>query len=250
MKTPIRLIPVIDLKDGLVVHAVAGKRKDYRMWRSPLCPNARPHEIARALAQDFGAKEVYVADLDAIAGGEIRRDLLQEIGQFGLTIWLDSGAGSIKRVVETAETLMGMPNSGRLVVGLESIADADVFAAVMDASHSLAVPTTFSLDLQSGKPLVPDTWTHGSIAEFVYLSIQHHVTSMIVLDLACVGTRLGITTKDICQDIRRRAANIELICGGGVRHQQDITDLTGVCDAVLVATALHDGTLTSQDFQG
>ena len=64
-----RVIPVIDLKGGAAVHAVRGERERYRPLRSRIAAGSDPVGLTRAVRARFGLEELYVADLDAIAGG-------------------------------------------------------------------------------------------------------------------------------------------------------------------------------------
>ena len=70
-----RVVPVIDLKGGMAVHAVRGERERYRPVRSVITDDAGdPVALARAFASELGLDELYVADLDAIGGeGEPQR---------------------------------------------------------------------------------------------------------------------------------------------------------------------------------
>ena len=63
-----RVIPVIDLKGGVAVHAVRGDRERYRPLRSGIAEGSDPVEVTRAVRERFGLDELYVADLDAIGG--------------------------------------------------------------------------------------------------------------------------------------------------------------------------------------
>jgi hypothetical protein len=62
-----RIIPVMDLMAGQVVRGIAGRRAEYRPLVSPLCGSSAPLEVARAF-RGLGFSEMYLADLDAIAG--------------------------------------------------------------------------------------------------------------------------------------------------------------------------------------
>jgi len=65
-----------------------------------------------------------------------------------------------------------------------------------------------------------------------------------VLDLTGVGVARGPITIQICRALRAQHAWGELISGGGVRHVDDLRALERAgCDAALIATALHDGSL-------
>ena len=78
-----RVIGVIDLKDGVAVHAVRGERQSYRPVRSGLVEGADPVDVARALRDRLGLRELYVADLDAIAGGEGHDETLRALAARG-----------------------------------------------------------------------------------------------------------------------------------------------------------------------
>ena len=62
------ILPVLDLKQGLVVHGVAGRRDEYQPIVSRLTNSARPLDVAKALREHFGFDQLYLADLDAIRG--------------------------------------------------------------------------------------------------------------------------------------------------------------------------------------
>src|SRR6185436_6503296 len=60
------IIPVIDLKGGLVVRARLGRRDQYRPIETPLSPTSDPVDVTRGLLSVFRFRTLYVADLDAI----------------------------------------------------------------------------------------------------------------------------------------------------------------------------------------
>ena len=63
-----QIIPVIDLKGGVVVHGIAGQRQSYAPVESQLGCDASPLSVAAALRDHTGCETMYVADLDALAG--------------------------------------------------------------------------------------------------------------------------------------------------------------------------------------
>ena len=85
-----RIVGVIDLMGGVVVRAVAGRREAYRPIVSPLCPGCDPLEVAQALL-DLGVRELYIADLDAIAGAEPAWDILASLRTLAVPLWVDAG---------------------------------------------------------------------------------------------------------------------------------------------------------------
>ena len=86
-----RIIPVLDLKGGVAVHAVRGRREDYTPVRSVLAGSADPVALARAFSTALGCRECYVADLDAIAGRGDHEITIRTIAELGLVVWLDAG---------------------------------------------------------------------------------------------------------------------------------------------------------------
>jgi len=62
-----KIIPVIDVLNGIAVHGVRGERKRYQPLKSLLCKSADPIEIASAF-ESLGFSSLYLADLDAILG--------------------------------------------------------------------------------------------------------------------------------------------------------------------------------------
>ena len=63
-----RIIPVLDMLNGIVVRGVGGRRSEYQPIVSRLTSSTDPVEVARVLVYAFQPAEMYVADLDAIAG--------------------------------------------------------------------------------------------------------------------------------------------------------------------------------------
>ena len=64
-----RVVGVIDLKDGTAVHAVRGERERYRPVSSAIGgDDGDALALARGFREALGIEEVYVADLDAIVG--------------------------------------------------------------------------------------------------------------------------------------------------------------------------------------
>ena len=70
------------------------------------------------------------------------------------------------------------------------------------------------------------------------------IRRFIVLDLARVGARGGAGNADVIDRLRKTFPAADLIAGGGVRDWDDVRRLECAgANGVLVATALHEGTL-------
>src|SRR3712207_6368377 len=92
-----QIIPVLDLARGVAVHARAGERGRYEPVRSALAPGADgdPVTLLRAYREGLGVAACYVADLDAIQGGAVQRELLRELATletgFAGSLLVDAG---------------------------------------------------------------------------------------------------------------------------------------------------------------
>lgn len=134
-----------------------------------------------------------------------------------------------------------------VVVGLESLATP---RELIDLAKLLGPRLgIFSLDLKAGTVLTSiSQWRHSRPLDLVERAVAAGFRRVIVLDLAAVGVGEGPGVCGLCREIRRVFPELELISGGGVRHLADVrTFLDEGCDRVLVASALHAGTLAARD---
>lgn len=238
-----KILPVLDLQQGAVVRGMAGRRDAYRPIISQICGDATPGGVARGLREAFGFEECYVADLDAIAGGDFNRSAYDSIAAAGLRPWVDAGSGTVARAAALATYFATSGVDGRIVVGLESLASAEVLREIVAATGPERV--TFSLDLHDGRPWTQSPAWSSSPEEIAAAVVALDVRSVIVLDVAGVGVGAGVPTLELCRRLSVDHPQVELVSGGGVRGLDDLQALRDVgCSAALVASALHDGRLT------
>src|SRR6185437_14225704 len=91
-----QIVPVLDLKGGVVVHARRGQRDEYAPLRSPLVEGSEPVAVARVLCEVCCTKTLYVADLDALAGGPVNEAILSALASVAEP-WVDAGAATPER---------------------------------------------------------------------------------------------------------------------------------------------------------
>jgi phosphoribosylformimino-5-aminoimidazole carboxamide ribotide isomerase len=231
------IIPVIDLKQGQVVHAIAGDRDNYRPIQSQIAEGSSPTNIATAF-QKLGFRSVYVADLDAITGVGENDRAIQQIIECGFDVWLDSGVTSGKKAQE--RLALGIK---RIVVGLEAIEHSD---QVVDVIDSVGIDQLIvSIDMENGAVLTREThWGSQTPLEVARQLFALGANELILLDLTRVGTGQGTGTKQLCQQINALRPGSRIYVGGGVVTQSDVDDLLASgADGVLVSTALHRGTI-------
>jgi uncharacterized protein related to proFAR isomerase len=199
------------------VHARGGRRDTYAPVRSALLgpgEEGDPIALARAYLR-YPVPEIYVADLDAIAGSPLS-PLVAQLTALGAPLWLD--AGNATRSVA--------PNV-RPVIGLETMRSWDELGSYSNAA--------FSLDLRSGVPLAGESPT-----ALARQAISAGATAIILLDLARVGSMAGLDWVTV-EAVRASTLGVELVVGGGVRDKSDIQRLDELgCDGALVATVLHE----------
>ncbi len=235
-----RVIPVIDVKGGIVVHAVAGQREKYEPIKSKICSSTDPLEVAKTF-RNMGFKELYLADLDAIAGGEPYYSLYENIGKTGLSLMVDAGVSSLekfKKLLKHGVT--------KVIVGTETLRDLQF---LREAARSYSENLVVSIDLYGGKllSLCEDVKERDPLT--VMLSFKDMgVKEFIVLDLSRVGTSKGINLSFIREVVENVEASI--LVGGGVKDIYDLLKLRDIGVAgVLVATALHNQNITINDLE-
>jgi phosphoribosylformimino-5-aminoimidazole carboxamide ribotide isomerase len=233
------VLPVLDLMGGRVVRGLGGRRAEYRPIVSSLTASSEPLAVANALRETFGFGRFYVADLDAITGGPSDWDTLRSLSEQGFELMVDAGvscSADVRRLVDVGVR--------RVILGLESLESPKTLEHVLTAMPPQSV--AFSLDLMGGRPIAdPSRWPADPV-RIADIVCGAGIDDLIVLDLAAVGMRCGLATAKLCRQIRSRHPKITIVTGGGIRTASDI-EAALVCGAnlVLVATALHDGSLAS-----
>ena len=213
-----RVVGVIDLKDGTAVHAVRGERERYR-----------PIGDALSLARRFGLDELYVADLDAITGAGGNDAVIRALA-CEARVMVDAGVSEPER----ARTLLDL-GVYRVVVG-------DRNAGRRRCARSPARRGPQRGPARNGRTLSPDPRLAGLPAlDAVALLHRTELREVIVLDLARVGSGAGPDVEAIA-GIHAAFPELELLAGGGVRDSDDLRALEDAGAAgALVATALHRG---------
>jgi HisA/HisF family protein len=219
------IIPVIDLKGGAVVPARQGRRDLYQPIVSRLCGTSAPVDVLYGMLRLHPFRRIYIADLDAIEKRGDHSAVIDELAERHRTLdfWLDEGR--VGRILPAPRANI------HHVLGSESLGD---IAAPVEG-HSI-----LSLDFRDadflGSPQLleePALWPDR----------------VIVMTLARVGGTHGPDLARLAQ-IRARAGNRRIYAAGGVRGRSDLAALRAAGAAgVLVASALHDGRLSSADLE-
>jgi phosphoribosylformimino-5-aminoimidazole carboxamide ribotide isomerase len=220
----VRVVGVIDLEAGVAVHAVRGERERYR-------PIGDPLSIARGLRDGLGLEELYVADLDAIAGDGDNDEVIRALAREA-RVMVDAGVSEPERARALLE--LGVH---RVIVGTETLTDAG-------ALDRLLPDAMLSLDLRHGRTLSPDPQLAGLPALAAVERLRRpRLRELIVLDLARVGSGAGPDVGPIAR-IHAAFPDLELLAGGGIRDAGDLRALRDAGAAgALASTALHAGVI-------
>ena len=260
------VIPVIDVRNGVAVRAVAGDRATYRPLVSPLCPGSEPASVASGLMALHPFPVIYLADLDGIEGRGANLELVRELagltGNGGRgdaspvrpgpdgsgdhaarrvsqgvsnrpadrTLWVDNGAMTMAGVSE----LCVIPSTD-IVVGSETGIRPH---ALRDLEAQFPGRLILSLDFRAdgfmGDPALlaePASWPER----------------VIVMTLAQVGGQGGPDLARIAA-ITQRAGRRLVYAAGGIRNRADLEAAARAgATGALVSTALHARTLTVSD---
>jgi phosphoribosylformimino-5-aminoimidazole carboxamide ribotide isomerase len=241
-KQNFRVIPVIDILNGIVVHAVRGKRREYQPLQSILCKSVEPLEVAKAF-ETLGFGGLYIADLDAITSGYVNFQVFKDIAkETGLKLIVDAGVSDLG----TAEKLLDC-GVFRVVIGTETLQNKSFVDEAVRLFGSERV--IISLDLMGEKVLVRSGFDGSKnpmrlLREFKEMGVSR----VIVLDLARVGSDEGVN--DIFLKKVLKAVAMDVCVGGGVRDLEDLVELKDLgVSGVLVATALHSGKISIKELK-
>ncbi len=232
-----KIIPVIDILNGKVVHAKKGQRNQYKPIQSSLTDSADPVAVAKAF-KHIGFQELYVADLDAIIDCTDDFGVLKQMAtETGLSLMVDAGITSLER----AQKLLDC-GVAKVIIGTETLRNADFVAKAVKALGSDRV--VVSLDFKSDRVLAKAGFEGCSDPLCMLEGFKKAgLLGVIILDLARVGSGEGVNL-----DFLRRAlglGGLDVYVGGGVRDFEDLQVLAGLGVAgVLVASALHSGKIS------
>jgi phosphoribosylformimino-5-aminoimidazole carboxamide ribotide isomerase len=226
------IIPVLDLRGGVVVRACMGQRDRYQPIASPLSPTSDPVDVMRGLLSVHAFKTFYLADLDAIErtgdNDEVMRRLQAAFP--AIVFWVDNGVADVASADRWLDEGLG-----HLVVGSESQKDM-ALVRQMSGHDRIVLSLDFRDQAFQGPAMLLDDaacWPRR----------------LIVMTLARVGSAAG-PDLDRLSAIRDSAGGRDIYAAGGVRDSGDLAVLkrAGISGA-LVATSLHDGSLRGSDIE-
>jgi phosphoribosylformimino-5-aminoimidazole carboxamide ribotide isomerase len=229
--TNFTVIPALDLKSGMVVHAVGGDRTAYSPIASPFGAADDPVAIARGLLATTGSPDLYMADLDAIAGIGNHFELVRGLSYAlpGATLWIDAGFSDV------ADCAFWLPLGATLVIGSESLLAVDDWRNIYGAfGESVVLSLDYGTDgIRGPEPLFSDPalWP----------------LRLIAMDLTRVGTDTGPNVERL-KTIVGEASGRAVYAAGGVRDAGDLEAIAALdAQGAVIATALHSQAITQKE---
>ena len=228
------VIPVLDVRDNLVVRAIRGRRRDYAPLKSRITEAIDPPGVLESLLSWHPFDTIYIADLSAIEQhGNSNRIILDLAERFSeVCFWLDGGFRKPVDLEPFAHRLGIRP-----VLGSETQTSPAGYRALYQFAGSCGDPV-LSLDYAQGRPLGPPA---------LFEDTAYWPHTIIVMNLDHVGANRGPDWA-LLKAVQIRALDRDIVAAGGVRNTGDLEKLSSIgIDNTLIASAIHDGQLTAAD---
>ena len=231
------MIFVMDLLDGVVVHAKRGEREKYVPIHrfSSIVTSSDP----ACVIETIKPKEVYIADLNRLMSTGNNRPILKDLRTRNrdLRIMLDYGVKGMEDLKEAVDAEM----ADKFILGTETIS----IELLEEASKSdIITDICISLDLFNNEVLTSDTRMKIDPLQLIKELNKFPVRDVIVLELNRVGTKSGIDFEFLARAVE--LSEHDILCGGGVRNCEDVHKMAAIgVKGALVATAVHDGGIPS-----
>ena len=231
-----QVIPVIDLKNGQVVHAKLGQRDNYQPIQSVLSNKSDVFSVVEGLLKLYPFCKIYIADIDAITNTGSHFDAIELLSGLypQITWWVDAGVSKIN-----ARLLYAPQANIRAVFGSENIHTLQNYRALSYAYESRHILSLDKLD------------------ELALGAVEMHNTGLywpddvICMTLNNVGSQQGpdmarLQNLQQLNKARKKPANI--YAAGGVQNMNDLLQLESLgISGALIATALHNGSIGVED---
>ena len=227
------VIPAIDLKNGLCVRLMQGRKSDVTVY------NDDPVAVAKEFAA-AGAEMIHVVDLDgAFSEADSRnRGVVRKILD-SVDVPIEFGGGV--RSIEDAQ-LLANEGVARIVLGTVAAESPESLKPYVDKFSS---KICVGIDARDGRVMSRgwETATALNAVDLARTVAAGGVERIIYTDIARDGTLVGPNIEQTLAVVR--AANVRVTASGGVSSLDDIKRLRDAddsrLDSVIVGKALYEG---------
>ena len=224
------VIPAIDLKNGLCVRLLQGRKSEMTVY------NEDPVQVAREFAA-AGAEMIHVVDLDGAfneAESPNRAVVRRIIDAVNIPIEFGGGVRSLEDVKQLCDA-----GVARVVLGTVA---AEEPARLKDFVSSFGLKICVGIDARDGRVMTRgwETATPLMAVDLARSVAECGVERIIYTDIARDGALVG---PNIEQTLAvARSANVRVTASGGVSSLDDIERLRDAgLDSVIVGKALYEG---------
>ncbi len=225
-----KIIPVIDLKDGVVVHARQGNREHYQPIQSSLCHSSDSYEIVKAFLRLYAFDTFYIADLNSILGQGNHNELIKTLLAYfpNVLFWIDKG-------YQQYDPHQIVPDNYLPVLGSESYSNETIFELKKFNNR-------FILSLDYSK-------TGALGAEYLFSCSNLWPEKIIIMTLTQVGSGKGPDLDKLTQYCRLYPQK-HIIAAGGIRNISDLMLLKKIgVQQALIASSLHSGAINCEQIE-
>jgi len=227
-----RVIPAIDLKDGMCVRLLQGRKEDVTVYSDD------PASMARQWAQ-IGAELLHVVDLDgAFTGDQKNFDKIRAIRRaIDIPIEVGGGIRDLRRI----EQLISL-GVDRVIIGTAAANNPDM---VKEASDKFPGKVLVGIDAKDGKVAIKG-WvevTELGALDFALKMQDAGTAGIIYTDISRDGMLSGPNIDAMARMVE--SVNIPVIASGGVSNIGDVTQLMQIKNlwGVITGKALYSGSL-------
>jgi len=223
------VIPVVDLSNGLVVHAKEGDRNKYKPIFSPLINSSCPIIVSNALLKKTQSRILYIADLDAIKGGLLQKKILYKIVNYfpNTEIWLDGG---FRSAVDFEKLQFRYASQAKN--NINPVFSSESLSSIDEAKRALELfpESILSLDKKNRTLL-------GESKILIYPELWPK--KVILMNLDRVGSSKGPDLNWI-KKIKSTNPLVKIFGAGGVRNRGDVVKALKLgASGWLCSTAIH-----------
>ena len=233
------VIPAIDLKNGLCVRLMQGRKSDVTVY------NDDPVAVAKEFAA-AGAEMIHVVDLDGAFSetDSPNRAVVKRIVE-SVQVAIEVGGGI--RTLEDAQ-MLAIQGVARIVLGTVAAETPDSLKTYVERFSS---KICVGIDARDGRVMTRgwETPTSLKAIDLARTVASCGVERIIYTDIARDGTLVGPNIEQTLAVVR--AANVRVTASGGVSSLDDIKRLRDAdesrLDSVIVGKALYEGKFTLED---
>jgi len=222
------IIPVLDISQGVVVHAVRGERSLYKPIQSSISKDSKPESVLSSFFELYPFQTIYIADLDSIQGKDSQSELINKLAfdYKDCQFWLDAG---IKQIYNKLDYKC---SNIKFILGTENNFSLDEYDQLLQNNPELILSLDFD---KNGLMLNSEILNYSS----------YWPKKVIVMMLNLIGSNKGID-KFTLEKIIKLNRTSELYSAGGIKDISNVHELTKMnMKGCLISTALHQKKITS-----